>query len=177
MRLLFYVIAIHENIFSTGVTMQIAVENYFSFLYKRSNQFFDSWVYWMQNFWGSFPPTIQILSCQWASIISINHTIRIQNRHYFKYKMISQCFSFRSVADQEFNHTLHHPRRVTFSRMHPCAYKNSLFGHRLGTFRILVLACNCQIIAPVSSQGPCQSTFMIEILAIRFLVDPAQIFL
>lgn len=60
----------------------------------------------------SDPLPIQIDAHQRASVISNDHTIRILHRHDFEYESISQEFGVGVIRDQEFDDTVHHPRRV-----------------------------------------------------------------
>jgi hypothetical protein len=75
MRLLFDVVAVHENVFSTRMAVQVTVEKYFSFFYEGSDKLFDSGVYRMQDLARGFPSTVEILTCERASIIAVDHTV------------------------------------------------------------------------------------------------------
>ena len=57
------------------------------------------------------------------------------------------------------------------------AYKHSLFGECLGTFRVLILAGDRQIFAPISSQGSAQSASVEEILGAGVFLDTNEIVL
>ena len=77
MGLFFDMIAVHENIFTTRVAMQVAIEINGTLISELSYQFFHRKVYWMDDSTRRFPPTIEILSRQRASIISIYNSVRI----------------------------------------------------------------------------------------------------
>lgn len=56
-------------------------------------------------------------------------------------------------------------------------YKHSLFGECLGTFRVLILAGDRQIFAPISGQGSTQGASMEEILGAGVFLDTNEIVL
>jgi|TARA_B110001450_G_scaffold179276_1_gene167516 hypothetical protein len=94
----------------------------------------------MERFVGSFPSSIEILSCQRAPVIAIDDSVRVQNGHNFKDKVISKSPSLRRFADQIVDEALHHPTGIALSRMHPRTDENAFLGFGLGASWVLILA-------------------------------------
>ena len=61
--------------------------------------------------------------------------------------------------------------------MDSSAYKHSLFGECLSTFRVLILAGDRKIFAPISGQGSAQGASMEEILGASVLLNANKIVL
>ena len=80
MRFFLEVVAVHEHVFSSGVSMEITIENALALLRELSNQLFDIENDWMHLFIGIFVPTIKVLTTQTAPIVSIDDTIHIDHR-------------------------------------------------------------------------------------------------
>lgn len=124
------------------MTVQIKIHKNFSFLLEGSNQLFNSEINGMKRFIGSFPSSIEILSCQRTPIITIDNSIRVKNGHNFKDKVISKSPSLRRFAYQIVNESLHHPTGIAFTRMDSSTYENSFLGFRFGASWVLIFACN-----------------------------------
>ena len=109
MWVLFQIVAIHEDVLCSRVTMQITIEHDLTFLHECSNQSLYSKVLWMHGFIWSLPTTIEILTTKRAPVVAINYTVRVENRHNLEDKVISKRSGFRSVTNEVINYTLHHP--------------------------------------------------------------------
>ena len=57
---------------------------------------------------------------------------------------------FRCLTDQKIDNSFHHPRRITFPRVHPSRNKYTFFCEFPLTFRILT--CNCDILTSIACQ-------------------------
>jgi|MDSY01.1.fsa_nt_gb hypothetical protein len=93
------VIAVHEDILPSRMTVQIAVQCQIALFTKLSYEFLYSKYDWMDDTTWRFPPPVEILPRQGASVVSIDDTIRVKNGHYLKYKMVSQSLRLRRLAD------------------------------------------------------------------------------
>ena len=145
------VIAVHEDILPSRMTVQIAVQCQIALFTKLSYEFLYSKYDWMDDTTWRFPPPVEILPRQGASVVSIDDTIRVKNGHYLKYEVVSQSLCLRRLADKVLYASFHHPGSIALTRMHSCTNKDSLFSQSLRTFWIFVFARNRQIFALVAS--------------------------
>ena len=118
----------------------------------------------MQNFGWIFPAAVEVLTTQCTSIVTINDSICVEHWNYFEYEVISQCLGFGCIADQEIYNAFHYPTCITFTRMHSCTDKDSLFSFCFLVIWILVLRCDSQIFASITCQSSTQSASIYEIL-------------
>lgn len=73
----------------------------------------------MQQLARPLPSSIQVTACQRASVVSIDHAIRIEHWHDFEHVVLPENFGFLGVRiDQEVESPLHHPRPNRLSRVH-----------------------------------------------------------
>ena len=104
---------------------------------------------------GVLPPSVQIAASKWASVISVDHTIRVKHGNNFEDKVVSEVLSLFCIADQEVNHTFHHPTAIWFAWMHSCTYDDSFL---LGSWIAIIWSgCDSQVVASVTSQGTTQN--------------------
>ena len=150
MRHFLIVVTVHENIFSSTMTVQITVKHYISFFFECPYKSLSCTVFWMQCFWTIFPSTIQILPNETTSVVPINNPIRIQHRYYFKNEVISQNLSFRLITNQKVNNAFHHPRAIAFARMHSSRNENSLFLLGLIVLWLFLFICYSNVLAAVA---------------------------
>ena len=64
---------------------------------------------WVQRFTWILPSPVEIASCQAASVVSVDDTIRIQHRDDLEDEFVSQLRSSRVAANQEVDDSFHHP--------------------------------------------------------------------
>ena len=95
---------------------------------------------WMKDLRGRLPSTIQITTCQGASIVTVDDSVWVQHRDNFEDEVLSKNLGFWYFSTREVvNSTLHHPRAHRFSRMDTrCEYYTFASGHVLW----VLLACN-----------------------------------
>ena len=156
MRHFLIVIAIHEDIFSSTMTVQITVKHYISFFFKRTNKSLSCTVFWVQSFWRIFPPTVQILANETTSVVPINYPVRIQHRDYFENEVVPQNLSFGLVTYQKVNNTFHHPRAIAFTWMYTSRNKDSFLLLRLIVLWLFFFIRDCNVLAAVTCYCPSQ---------------------
>ena len=146
-----YIASIHENVFPTTVSMEIAEDRQLSLFGKVMNHLLSMVDSWMQHFWRSLPSSVQITSCQRASVVSIDHAIWIEHWDHFEHKILSQQLCFRRCRiAQEVESSSHHPGTYWFSWVDSRCYNHTLsFCHVL----LVLLTCNCEYIELISSQS------------------------
>lgn len=71
--------------------------------------------------------TIEVAAGQRASVVPLNHSVRVQHRHYFEDTGVPQSLGLRVVAQQELDSTLHHPGTDGLARMDTCSENDSTF--------------------------------------------------
>ena len=131
----------------------------------------------MQNFAWRFPSSVKILTCQRASIITVDYAIRVEYRDNFENEMVSKSFGFWTIARQVLYHSIHHPRGIALPRMHSCTDKYSFFGHGFGTFGIFVFAGDGEEFTFVAGQSPGEEALMKKVLGVWILLNSLKIFL
>ncbi len=129
--ILFVLASIHENILSSTVPMEVTENYQFSLFRKLLKQLLGIINARMKNFWWCFPPPIQVTTSQWASVVPIDYTIRIQHRNNFEDKILPKSLSFFIIFIREIVYdTFHHPWAHWFTRMHTRSNKYSFsFAH------------------------------------------------
>ena len=110
MRPLLQVVAIHKDVLATRVTVQVAVENHFSLLAKWPDCLFNMEDYRVYLLGRVLVPSVQILSTQRTTIVTIDDAINVYHWDYFENEMLTQRPCLDAVAHQEFDDTFHHPR-------------------------------------------------------------------
>lgn len=109
------------------MSMQIA-EKHTASLFIDLHDELLYWVHgWVEKFWGIFPLSIEVTASKGTSIVTVDHTVRVQHRNNLEYEIVSQklrlfIFGIRQKEQQ----TTHHPATYSFAGMHPCRYHNSL---------------------------------------------------
>lgn len=103
------------------MAMQVAVKDKFTLFRKGSYKFLYSEVRGVKDSTWSLPSSVEVLTTQRATVVSINDAIWVENWHNFENEMIPQCFCLRSLARKKIKDTFHHPRGITFARMNSCA--------------------------------------------------------
>jgi hypothetical protein len=151
-RLVNFVITVHENIFPSGVSMQVTVEYDIALLFKCPYQSFNSKVFWMKSLQSVLPAAIKVLTCQRTSVVAVNDSIRIEHRDDFKNKAVSEDNCLWCITDQELNQPFHHPRGITLSRMDSRRNEYSFFSQSFLAFWVLILTGNTNIFTAVASQ-------------------------
>lgn len=144
--------------------MEITNKNEFTFTIESTNQLFNCRINRVQNFGWIFPAAVKVLTTKRASIVTIDNSICIEHWNYFKYKVISQCLGFGCIADQEIYNAFHDPTCVAFTGMHSCTDKDSLFSFCFLIIWVLILRCDGQIFASVTSQSSTKGASIYEIL-------------
>ena len=83
------IIAIHKNVLSSRMTVQIAKKCDFPLLAEIFNEPLHIEHDWMQNFIRCFPTSIHILSTQAAPVVSIYDSVWIEHRNYLENKLFT----------------------------------------------------------------------------------------
>ena len=177
MRVLSEIVAIHEDVFSSRMPMQIAIKHKLPLFRELPDQLFDAKVYRVQDFVRRFPSSIEILAAQRTSIVSVDNAIGIQYRYYLEHEMLPKGPSFRTIANQKLDDALHHPRGIAFTGVYSGADEYTFLGHRFSTFRILIFAGNRQIFASVSRQSSREGAFVEEVLGALDFLNAIEVFL
>lgn len=127
------VATVHEYILFPGMTMQITVEQYPSFIMNVSQQLFGVPYSRVELPMWHLPSSIQITSSQWAPIISIDNSIWIKHRNDFKDIFIPEDFSLLVMwVCYKVQHSSHHPWANSFTRVDTWGNDDSsLFLHDL----------------------------------------------
>ena len=71
--------------------------------------------------------SIKVYSVCVNSVVATSHSIRVENRKYIEYEIISQQSSILIVLRKLFENSSHHMRPWNLSRMNPCSNHDSLF--------------------------------------------------
>jgi len=81
----------------------------------------------MQKFRGISPSAIEVDTQDVTTVISVNHAVRVQHGHDFKYELFSECLGlFARGLEQKVYHTLHHKGGVGFSWVHSACHEDHL---------------------------------------------------
>ena len=62
----------------------------------------------MQDLTWVLPPSVEIATCQTASIVTINDTVRVKHWNNLEHKLVSELNSSGIITYQKVNDTLHH---------------------------------------------------------------------
>lgn len=104
----FYTVSVHENIFLSGMTMEITKHNDMALIFKILEKPFQ-----MKNdrvcvlLWVN-PTSIQVDSSKCDSSVSINYSINIYHGHNLDQKVISEYLCSNRGSDQVIECPLHH---------------------------------------------------------------------
>ena len=131
----------------------------------------------MQTLLRRFVSPIEILSCQGAPVVAVDHSVWVQNWHYFEHEVLSQRSCLWGVADQEVDTALHHPGSVRLSRMDSSRQKDTLLCSRFGACRILIFRGDGDKLSPIASQSPTKRRPVEEALRRVVFFDSTQIIL
>jgi hypothetical protein len=93
-RVVRHVAAVHEDILSSAVTMEITENLQISLFGELDAHVFRCVNLWMENLAWSLPSSIEVASSKRASVVSIDDTVRIEHRNDFKDKVLSEIFCF-----------------------------------------------------------------------------------
>jgi hypothetical protein len=177
MGLVLQIVAVHEDVLLARVAMQVAVQHKFSFLHELSYQSLHSEDLGVDHLARSLPPPIQVLATQSASVVAIDDSIGVKHRDYLEDEMFPQSSGLKSIAGEEVNDSLHHPRGIGLSRVDSRTQENSFFGLSFGTLRVLILTGNGEVFTFVTCESPSESSSVEEVLAIGVFLNPKKIFL
>ena len=83
------------------------------------------------------------------------------------------CLS--SIAHKKFDDAFHHPARIWLARVHSWRDENAFLVPTFLTARILFLWCNCDVLTPITSKSPTQSTTIYEVLGKAITLYSSQI--
>ena len=144
------IISVHEKAFATRVTMQVATEYHLTFAIEFPNHSFYVPIDRVKILRWNLPAPIQILTGEWASVVTVDDTIWIEHRHNFEDKIFSQGLRLRSIAHEELNNTFHHPTCIWLSWVYSRWNEDSFLSLTLLTIRILFFWSDRYILASVS---------------------------
>ena len=71
--------------------------------------------------------SVEILSEQTGPVVSCNHPVRVQHRHYVEYITLSQLLSHRIITAYTAQHPLSHKRSIRLPGMHSARDQYYLF--------------------------------------------------
>ena len=158
------VVAIHENVLAPRMAVKITNKSNVSLTIERTYQLFYCRIYRMEDLWWILPPTIKILSAQWATVIAINNSIWIHHWHYFEHKVVPESLSLWSITHQKVDNTFHHPTCITLTWVHTSANEDTLFCLCFLVVGVFVFWCNGKVFTSITRQSPAKSTSIYEIL-------------
>ena len=98
MWLLLKIVAIHEDVLAPRMTMEIHVKSTLPLLCERTHQLLDGEDYWVKDFGGVLPSSVEVLTAETAAVVPVDDSVRIEDGHYSEDKMLSQGLGFRRVA-------------------------------------------------------------------------------
>ena len=81
MRLILQIVAIHEYILSTRMTVQVAVEHALALLSESANNFLCVQYDRVQVLLRVLPATIEVLTRQRTAVVAVDDSVRIQDGH------------------------------------------------------------------------------------------------
>ena len=106
------VVAIHEEVFSAGMSMQVTAHDDITLPVEVSYHTLDVPVYRVQILGRYAPPAIQVLTGKRAPVVSVDDTIWIKHRHDFEHKVLTKGLRLWRIAHKELYDALHHPTGV-----------------------------------------------------------------
>lgn len=144
-------VTIHEDIFSSAMTVKVAVKSQRSFLCELHYEIFSMVNSWMEDLTWVLPSPVEITTSQRAPVIAIDDTVWIKHWHNLKNKLVSQLMCFRVIRHQEIDDPLHHEWGVRLSWMDPSSDHDTLF---LLVYLERHPICDGQVLALVASYSP-----------------------
>ena len=111
------VVTKHKSVTSNWMSVEVAIEEDFSWLQSSFHHQFRVVVYWVELRWTCYPLSVQVDSHQRASVVSNDNTVWVLHWNNFENKSVPQVFGLLRVAYQKLNYTVHHPGSVTFAGM------------------------------------------------------------
>lgn len=91
--------SVEEDIFLSRMTMHVDIHPDFALLALFEDHLFEIENLRLVLLWRLFPFSIQVHSCTWKSIISINNTIHIDHRDNLEVECFSKDFRVIIVGD------------------------------------------------------------------------------
>lgn len=92
--------------------MKIAIEKQFTLLAKFLNQALQI-VHSGVRFWGwVLPDAVEVNSCEGTACVSINYSVRINHRHNFEDKLVTEQLCAERRPHQVVDDAFHHKRRA-----------------------------------------------------------------
>ena len=105
-------IAVHENVATGRVTVEVAEEEYLSRFLCLLHHKLCVIVDWVELGAGADPLAVQVLAHEWTAIVADDDAIRIQHWYYFEDERIPQILRLGIIANEEVYATLHHVRSI-----------------------------------------------------------------
>ena len=112
MRSIFEVVAVHKDILTSGMSMQITAHYDLALPVKLSNHTFDVPVDGMKVLGGDTPAAVQVLTGQRTPIVAVDHTIWIQHRYDLENEVFAKSLRLWRIADEKVDNALHHPAGI-----------------------------------------------------------------
>lgn len=126
----------------------------------------------MNSLARKFPTPVEITSSSATSIITVDDSIRVEHRYYFKHEVVSQSCTFKVVRiSKEIYNSPHHKRPNCFSWVNSCRDANCFFW-----LYFLYTACNCQNLAFNSSKRFAKVLASYELLSSWVTLQNLEVF-
>jgi hypothetical protein len=114
------VITEHESVSSNRVAVHVAIKENLAALKRPLHHQLCVVILWKELTRATNPLSVHISSHQAASVVTHNYPVRILHRYNLEYESVPQELCLLFVTDQEVDHAIHHPARVSFARVHSC---------------------------------------------------------
>ena len=98
MRSVLKVVTVHEDVLFATVPVQIQIQDDLSFLLELAYQSLDRCVLRVESLIRIFPAAVKVLPDQTASVVSVDHAVRIKHRNDLENKVVPQHLGFRCRA-------------------------------------------------------------------------------
>lgn len=107
--------------------MPMTINKYFNWSTFQSfkNELFCVENFWMLHWARICPLSVQVISWKRCSIVTYNHSIRVQHRDYFKDVLFSKKSCIFVIRNKESNHSLYNITWLWFSWMNSTCDKNA----------------------------------------------------
>lgn len=108
--------------------MHITVKEYFSTLERTLHHELGMIVHWEEFTGAADPLAVHVGTHKTTSVIANDDSVWILHGNNFEDKCVSEQFGLWIIADQEFDHAVHHPTRIRFSWVNSGS-ENSCFSN------------------------------------------------
>ena len=166
---------VHENILLDGVPVKIHAHDHravFAEAFEHVARLMDGRVPLRV---GTVVIPVQIDPLKRAPVVTMNHPIWVEHRHYFKDDFVSERLCLGRVSEQKVQQSAHHPGCVALSWVNARRDKHSLAPLDLGLARSVV--GHCEEIASVLCKRVAQQAAAHVLGPHGIVLDPVNIVL